>query len=215
MSFTLSTLKTAIQDYAESSETTFVTHLPDFIKTAEERILKAVQLDVFRKNVTGTLTASNTYLTKPTDFLAPFSVAVIDGSNNYNFLKLKDVSFIRDYTPAAATTGTPKYYADFDQNTFMLAPTPDSNYTAEVHYFYRPASLTAGSDSGTTWLSENAPNSLLFGSLVEASTYLKNETETALYQAKFAEAITLLKNLGEAEAVTDEFRSGKVAKQRI
>ena len=102
MSFTLSTLKTAIQDYSESSETTFVTHLPDFI----------------RKNVTGTLTSSNTYLTKPTDFLAPFSVAVIDGSNNYNFLKLKDVSFIRDYTPAAATTGTPKYYADFDQNTF-------------------------------------------------------------------------------------------------
>ena len=147
-----------------------------------------------------------------------FEVSLISDTSQAksgDFLKLKDVSFIRDYTPAAATTGTPKYYADFDQNTFMLAPTPNSNYTAEVHYFYRPASLTAGSDSGTTWLSENAPNTLLFGSLVEASTYLKNETETALYQAKFAEAITLLKNLGEAEAVTDEFRSGKVAKQRI
>ena len=102
MSFTLSTLKTAIQDYAESSETTFVTHLPDFIKTAEERILKAVQLDVFRKNVTGTLTASNTYLTKPTDFLAPFSVAVIDGSNNYNFLKFIQIQSLE-------LPGSPKY----------------------------------------------------------------------------------------------------------
>tara|TARA_B100002019_G_scaffold274532_1_gene271596 strand:- start:154 stop:801 length:648 start_codon:yes stop_codon:yes gene_type:complete len=214
MSFTYATLKTAIQDYSESSETSFVTNLPTFIKSAEERILKSVQLDVFRKNVTGTGTASNTYLTKPSDFLFSFSLAVQDSSNNYSFLKLKDVSFIRDFTPSSSTTGQPKYYADFSDDTFILAPTPNTNYTFELHYFYRPASLTAGAENGTTWLSDNAPNALLYGSLVEAAVYLKNDNDIAVFQSKFAESIGLLKNLGEAEAVTDEFRSGKVARER-
>ena len=97
----------------------------------------------------------------------------------------------------------------------MLAPTPDSNYTFELHYFYRPASLTAGLENGTTWLSDNAPNALLYGSLVEAAVYLKNDSDIAVFQSKFSEAIGLSKNLGEAEAVTDEFRSGKVERQRV
>ena len=215
MSFTYGTLKTAIQDYAESSETSLVSNIPNFIKSAEERILKSVQLDVFRKNVTGTATASNTYLAKPSDFLFSFSIAVLDSNNNYNFLKLKDVTFLRVFSPSPSTTGLPKYYADFGDSTFMLAPTPDSNYTFELHYFYRPASLTAGLENGTTWLSDNAPNALLYGSLVEAAVYLKNDSDIAVFQSKFSEAIGLLKNLGEAEAVTDEFRSGKVERQRV
>ena len=116
MSWTKATLTTAIQDYIESTESSLVTNIPNFIKSTEEKILKSVQLDVFRKNVTGTSTASNTYLTMPSDFLAPFSLALIDASNNYNYLKLKHVTFIRDYQPAEATTGTPKYYAEFDQD---------------------------------------------------------------------------------------------------
>ena len=206
MSFTLSTLKTAIQDYSESTESSFVTHLPDFIKTTEERILKAVQLDYFRKNVTGTATASNTYLSTPSDYLSSFSLALIDSSNNYNYLDLKHVSFMRDYTPSASTTGTPKYYGEYDDNTFILAPTPNTNFTFELHYFYKPASLTSAGDSGTTWLSTNAPNTLLYGSLVEAMVYLKNYDAMPLFEQRFQEAIQLLKNLGEGKSTRDQNR---------
>ena len=170
MSWTLSSLKTAIPDYVESTESSLVTHLPDFIKSAEERILKNVQLDVFRKNATGSGTASNTYLSMPTDFLSPFSLAVIDSDNKYHYLKLKHVSFIRDFTPTESSTGQPKYYAEFDESTFILASTPNSNFNFELHYFYRPTSLTATA-TGTTWLSTNAVNAMLYGSLVEANTY--------------------------------------------
>ena len=152
MSFTLATLKTAIQDYTETSETTFNNNLSVFIKEAEERILKNVELPVFRKNVSGTATSSNTYLSTPTDFLAPYSLAVIS-SSVYSYLLFKHTSFIRDYTPNASTTGTPKYYALFDDTTFILGPTPGANYSFELHYKYRPNSLTVGSDSGTTWRS--------------------------------------------------------------
>ena len=165
MSFTLAPLKTAVQDYCETSETTFVSTLPTFIKEAEERILKNVEMPVFRKNQTGTLGTRNTYLSTPDDFLSSYSLAVIS-SSVYSYLLFKHVSFIRDYTPNASTTGTPKYYALFDDNTFILAPTPDSTYTVELHYKYRPASLTAGADSGTTWISDNAPDALLYGTLV-------------------------------------------------
>ena len=148
MSFTLSTLKTAVQNYVESAETTFVASLDTFIKEAEERILKAVELPVFRKNVTGTASASNTYLSTPSDFLASYSLAVIS-SNVYSYLLFKHVSFIRDFTPNASTTGLPKYYALFDDNSFLLAPTPDQTYTFELHYKYRPASLTTTSGTDT------------------------------------------------------------------
>ena len=202
MSFTYTTLKTAVQDYLDSTETSFVTNLPTFITTTEERILKSVQLDDFRKNQVGNFTASGPYLECPTDYLSPFSMAVIDSSSNYNYLLLKQVSFIRDYTPNASTTGQPKYYAEFDNNTFIVAPTPDSTYEVELHYYYRPASLTSTTGSETTWLSENAPNAMLYGSLVEACTYLKNY-----------ESILGLKNLGEAKSTRDQYRYDEIRRE--
>ena len=205
MSFTLATLKTDVKDYCETSESTFDTQLTTFIQEAEERILKNVELPDFRKNVTGTSTASSTYLSTPSDFLSPYSLAVIS-SSVYNYLLFKHVSFVRDYTPNPATTGLPKYYAVFDENTFILAPTPDSNYTFELHYKHRPASLTAGADSGTTWLSTNAPDALLYGTLVEAATFLKVPEEVAQYEQRFVSATAALKRLGEGYGARDEFR---------
>ena len=205
MSFTLSTLKTAVQNYVESAETTFVASLDTFIEEAEERILKAVELPVFRKNVTGTASASNTYLSTPTDFLASYSLAVIS-SSVYSYLLFKHVSFIRDFTPNASTTGLPKYYALFDDNSFILAPTPDQTYTFELHYKYRPASLTTSSGTDTTWLSNNAPDALLYGTLVEAANFLKNPQETVLYEQRFVQAVNGLKNLGQGYGSQDEYR---------
>jgi len=213
MSFTYSTLKTAIQDYLESTESSFVTNLPTFITTTEERIFKNVQLDDFRKNQVGNFTASGPYLESPTDYLAPFSLSVIDSSSNYSFLLLKQVSFIRDFTPNASTTGLPKYYAEFDDNTFIVAPTPDSAYEVELHYYYRPASLTTTTGSETTWLSENAPNAMLYGSLVEACTYLKNYEAIPAYESKFQEALLGLKNLGEAKSTRDQYRYDELRRE--
>ena len=205
MSFTLATLKSTVQDYCETAETTFVADLDRFIKESEERILKNVELPVFRKNVTGSAASSNTYLSTPTDFLAPYSLAVIS-SSVYTYLLFKHVSFIRDFTPNPATTGTPKYYALFDDNTFMLAPTPDQNYSFELHYKYRPASLTTTSGTDTTWLSLNAPDALLYGTLVEAATFLKVPEEVAQYEQRFVQAINSLKNLGQGYGSRDEYR---------
>lgn len=205
MSFTLATLKSTVQDYCETAETTFVSDLDTFIKEAEERILKAVELPVFRKNVTGSAFASNTYLGTPDDFLAPYSLAVIS-SDVYSYLLYKHVSFIRDYTPNPATTGLPKYYALFDDNSFMLAPTPDQSYSFELHYKYRPASLTTTSGSETTWLSDNAPDALLYGTLVEAATFLKIPEEVVLYEQRFVQAVNGLKNLGQGYGARDEYR---------
>ncbi len=213
MSFTNTTLKTAIQDYLDSTETSFVSNLTTFITTAEERIFKNVQLDNFRKNQVGNLTASGTYLECPTDYLAPFSLAVIDSASNYNYLLLKQVSFIRDYTPNASTTGLPKYYAEFDDNTFIVAPTSDLAYEVELHYYYRPASLTSTTGSETTWLSENAPNAILYGSLVEACTYLKNYEAIPVYESKFQDALLGLKNLGEAKSTRDQYRYDEIRRQ--
>lgn len=205
MSFTYATLKSTVQDYCETSESTFVNDLPTFIQEAEERILKNVELPVFRKNVTGTATASNTYLSTPSDFLAPYSLAV-SSSGSYSYLLFKHVSFIRDYTPNPTTTGLPKYYALFDDTTFLLGPTPDSNYTFELHYKHRPASLTAGAESGTTWLSDNAPDALLYGTLTEAATFLKAPEEIGNYQQRFDMALAALKKLGEGYGSRDELR---------
>ena len=205
--FTYSGLTTAVQNYMDNTETTFTNTIPTFIEQAEEKILKSVQLPVFRKNVTGSGTSSNTYLQMPTDFLSPLSLALIDSSSNYSYLLLKHVSWIRDYTPAATTTGTSLFYALFDDTTFILAPTPNSNYTFELHYFYRPSSLTAAGDSGQTWLSENASNTLLYGTLVEASIFMKlTPQEIATYDQKYQEGLERLKLLGESKDVRDETR---------
>jgi len=215
MSFTYSALKTAIQDYTENTETTFVTHLDDFIKGAEERLLKTVQLSTFRKNASGTFTSSNQFLTQPTDYLASFTLSYTNSSSEKVFLEFKDADFIQTYNPNPATTGLPKYYAVFDIDNFIIAPTPDSSYAAELHYYYRPASLTAGTDSGTTWLSENTPYALLYGSLIEAYIYMKGEQDVvALYEKRFTQALVEAKQLGEAKETTDEYRTGMVIRPK-
>ena len=214
MSFTLATLKTAIQDYTDNSESTFVTHLPDFIKASEEKILKSVDLDYFRKNVTSTLTSSDQYVNVPSDYLASFSFQITT-SGSESFLLQKDVNFLREYTPAATTTGLPKYYARFSEDHFILAPTPNSNYTVELHYFYRPASLTAGADSGTTWISTNAPFALLYGSLIEAYTFMKGEPDVIKnYTDLYLQFMERVKDLGEARENTDGYRVGLPSRQR-
>ena len=214
MSFTYSSLKTAIEDYTENTETTFVTHMDDFIKLSEERILKNVQLQLFRKNVTGTMSSSNQYLAAPSDFLAPFSLSITSSSVK-SFLQYKDVNFVQSFNPNSATTGTPRYYALFDITNFIIGPTPDSGYTTEMHYFYRPASLTAAGDSGTTWLSENATLALLYGCLTEAYTYMKGEQDLmAEYEKRFGEAMVALKMFGEAKEVTEDYRAGMVIRPK-
>ena len=212
MAFTFTTLKTAIQDYTENTESTFVSQLSRFILNAEERILKECQLDDFRKNVTGSTTQSTKFLTKPTDFLSPFSLSVVNSSDN-EFLQYKHTTFIQDYTPDPSTTGVPKYYGDWDENSFILAPTPDDDYTMELHYFYRPQSITASSD-GTSWLGTNAELCLLYGSLMEAYTFMKGEAELlTLYNSRFQESIEWLKNLGEGKQSADQYRHDVLRKQ--
>tara|TARA_R100000406_G_C3098590_1_gene121354 strand:- start:56 stop:703 length:648 start_codon:yes stop_codon:yes gene_type:complete len=214
MSFTYAQLKTAIQDYSDNSETTFVNHLNDFIKASEEKIFKSIDLDLFRKNVTSALTSSDQFLTVPNDYLASFSLQITTAGSE-SFLLQKDVNFLREYTPAATTTGLPKYYARFDIDNFILAPTPNSNYAIELHYYYRPASLTAGSDSGTTWLSTNAPYALLYGSLIEAYTYMKGELDVLQnYNSLYMQYLERLKDLAEARENTDAFKIGLPSRPR-
>ena len=215
MSFTYDQLKTAIQDYTENDETSFVTNLPLFIRISEERILKNVQLSLFRKNVTASTTASDKFLACPSDFLAPFSLSLAGTNGDKFFIDFKDPSFIQSYTPDATTTGSPKYYAVFDIDNFILAPTPNTTFTAELHYFYRPASLTAGSGSGTTWLSENAEMAMLYGALIEAYIYMKGEQDVmAMYNKRFEESLIGVKMLGEAKETTDEYRTGRVIRSK-
>lgn len=210
MSFTFDELKQAIQDYTENTETTFVANLPLFIRAAEERILKNVQLDLFRRNQTATLTTANPYLNCPSDFLAPFSLSyTLNGARE--FIEYKDVSFVQTYTPNTATQGAPKYYAQFDVSNFLVGPTPDVDYAVELHYLYRPASLTAGAGSGTTWLSENGELALMYGALVEAYLFMKGEQDIMQqYTQRFNESMIALKMLGEAKETTQEYRVGKV-----
>ena len=215
MSFTYAQLKQAIQDYTENDETTFVANLPIFIRAAEERILKTVQLNLFRKNVSASFTASNQYLATPSDFLSPFSLSYVDDSSNKQFLLFKDVNFIQEFNPNSSTEGSPRFYAVFDVNNFVIGPTPDSAYSVELHYFYRPASLTSGSEDGTTWLSENASVSLLYGSLIEAYTFMKGENDLIQnYTQRFVEGINSLKLLGEAEETTQEYQVGRIVRPK-
>jgi hypothetical protein len=215
MSFTYDQLTQAIQDYTQYDESSFVANIPVFIVQAEERILKNVQLSLFRKNVSGAMSASNKYLACPSDFLAPFSLSFTDASSNQVFLDFKDPDFVQSFNPNAATTGNPRYYAVFDINNFILGPTPDASYDVELHYFYRPLSLTQSGGSGTTWLSENAQLALLYGSLIEAYIFMKGEPDIMQqYEKRFAEAITGLKMFGESKEVTDEYRTGMVVRPK-
>ena len=161
------------------------------------------------------MTSSNQFLAVPTDYLASFSLSFTNASNEKVFLDLKDTDYVQSYNPNPSTTGTPKYYAVFDISNFIIGPTPDSNYAVELHYYYRPASLTAGAESGTTWLSTNAPFALLYGSLLEAYTYMKGEQDmSAMYEKRFTQALTELKMLGEAKETTDQYRTGMVIRPK-
>ena len=284
MSFTYTQLKTAIEDYTENNETSFLTNLPLFIRLTEERILKNVQLNLFKKNVSGSMTSSNQYLAMPSDFLAPFSLSFTNSSSNTTFVEYKDTDFVQTYTPNVATTGAPRYYAAYDLDNFILGPTPNSSYVTELHYFYRPQSLTQstytltltsvtgtltasdtitggtsgessdvdsvpsstsivvvipssnytvgetvtaspsgatgvvsaiGADTTLTWLSENAEMALLFGSLSEAYLYMKGDPQMMqMYSQRFAESVGRLKNLGEAQEVTDQYRTGQIIRKK-
>jgi hypothetical protein len=276
MSYTLTTLRSALQDYTENSETTFNDHLRDFIRSAENRIFKLVDFEDFRKNATSALSQNDEYIKTPTDFLAPFSLS-LTSTNVKTFLLEKDVNFLQEYGPNAGTTGTPKYYGRFDVDNFIVAPTPDANYAIELHYYYKPTSLAdstilftvpasasfeinetitgstssstttiltkanntsmnvivplnafttgetiTGSKTGatttissqtldttTSWLSTNAMNAMLYGSLIEAYTYMKGEADLmTLYEKRFQEEIMRLKDLGEARENSDAYRDG-------
>ena len=277
MSYTYTQLKNAIQDYTDNNETSFISNLDRFVESAEERIFTSVDLELFRKNVSGAMTSGNQFLAVPSDYLATFSMS-IEVSSSKQFLQQKDVNYLQEYTPNSATTGVPLYYAKYDFQNFLLAPTPNDNYVTELHYYYRPARLTSSKftltvnnvtgvfvsnetitggtsgesttinsitsatqfvvtiptgtftvgetvtggtsgatgvvvstsdDTTTTWISENAPNAILFGSLIEAYIYMKGEPDIMkLYSERFLEALSRLKDYAEARENTDAYRRG-------
>lgn len=179
-----------------------------FIQEAEQRIFNTVQLLDLRKNVTGNVTSGNKYLAVPTDWLANFSLAVIDGDGNYEYLLNKDVNFIRQAYPNPNDTGLPYCYAYFDENSYILGPTPDENYAVELHYFYYPPSIVT---AGTSWLGDNFDSVLLYGSLLEAYTFMKGEADIiAGYQKRYDEAMAMLKQLGEGKNRQDMYRTPQV-----
>ena len=197
-----------IQSYTENQFQT--ADINTFIQQAEQRIYNSVQLPALRKNVTGGMTSGNKYLAMPSDWLATFSLAVINADNEYLYLLNKDVNFIRQSFPDTDSDfyGVPQYYAVFDQNTFILGPTPDANYNAELHYFYYPQTIVT---AGTTWLGNNFSSTLLYGSLLEAYTYMKGEQDVInQYQKRYDEAMILLKQLSDGKDRMDAYRSGQV-----
>jgi len=199
-----------IQSYTENTFQTV--DINTFITQAEQRIYNTVQLPALRKNVTGTATLGNKYLAMPNNWLATFSLAVINAANEYTYLLNKDVNFIRQSFPDTDSDfyGEPQYYAVFDQNTFILGPTPDANYSMELHYFYYPESITTVA-GGQTWLGDNFSSTLLYGSLLEAYTYMKGEKDVLdNYRARYDEAMALLKQLSDGKDRQDAYRSGQV-----
>lgn len=207
-------LTQAIQDYLESYEPTLVANIPNFVRQTEERIYRSVMIPELRKNVTGPLASGSQYLARPTDFLSVFSIAVIDTAGNYTYLIDKDVNFMREAYPNPATSGVPKYYAQFDGDgpvstygTFIIGPPPSAAYTVELHYFYEPPSIV---DTGTSWLGDNAESTLLYGCLVEAYTYLKGDADLmATYQKRYMDALA---NLGiiDVRSKRDDYRDGQI-----
>ena len=223
---TYAELIAAIQSYTENTfpatylatgaTVSSTTQLNTFITQAEQRIFNTVQFPSLRRNVTGFTTASNKYLACPADFLAAYSMAVIDASGNYEYLLNKDVNFIRQAYPQPTDTSLPKYYALFgpsyansDELSFILGPTPDAVYSVELHYFFYPESITVAPD-GHTWLGDNLDSVLLYGSLVEAYTFMKGEQDIiALYDGKYKEALALAQRLGDGLERSDAYRSGQ------
>lgn len=216
-------LSDAIVAYTENTSSDFAAQIPVFVQQAEQRIYNSVQFPSLRKNVTGLTSANNKYLSAPNDFLSVYSIAVIDPTGAYEYLLNKDVNFIRQaYPNPNEDKGLPRYYALFgptttndpspiitDELTFILGPTPDANYNVELHYYYYPESITTAAD-GQTWLGDNFDTVLLYGSLVEAYTYMKGEQDMmAMYNQKYMEALQLAKRLGDGLERSDAYRSGQ------
>jgi hypothetical protein len=219
-------LTAAIGDYTQNFDQDFTDNIPVFVTQAEQRVYNTVQFPSLRKNVTGSTSTNNKYLSTPQDFLAPYSLAVIDATGAYEYLLNKDVNFIRQAYPTPTSTGIPKYYALFGPTTtndatpiitnelsLILGPTPDAVYSVELHYYYYPESITVAA-SGQTWLGDNFDSVLLYGSLVEANTFMKGEADmTALYNGKYNEALALAKRLGDGMERQDAYRSGQFRQQ--
>jgi hypothetical protein len=215
-------LQAAICDYTQNFEQDFVANIPVFVQQAEQRIFNTVQFPSIRKNVMGVTSTNNKYLSCPGDFLAVYSLAVVDALGNYEFLLNKDVNFIRQAYPNPTSTAIPKYYALFgpttsndpnpvitDELTFILGPTPNAVYNVELHYYYYPESISVAAD-GRTWLGDNFDSVLLYGSLVEAITFMKGEADmVALYDGKYKEALGMAKRLGDGMERQDAYRSGQ------
>jgi hypothetical protein len=179
-----------------------------FVQQAEQRIYNSIQFPALRKNVTGAATSGNKYLGAPVDWLATYSLARINTDGSYEYLLNKDVNFIREAFPYPATSGAPTHYAIFDENTFILGPTPDASYSMELHYFYYPESITT---AGTTWLGNNFDSLLLYGSLLEAAAYMKSDADVVKnYSDRYNEAFTMAKQLGDGKDRQDAYRSGQV-----
>jgi hypothetical protein len=207
-------LSANIQAYTENTEADFVAEIPVFVKQAEQRIYNTVQFPSIRKNVLGVTSTNNKYLECPSDFLAVYSMAIIDATGVYEYLLNKDVNYIRQAYPQPTDTAIPKYYALFGPQSanlaelsFILGPTPDAIYNVELHYYYYPESIVT---AGTTWLGDNFDSVLLYGSLVEAYTYMKGEQDImTFYNAKYQEALGLAKRLGDGMERQDAYRSGQ------
>jgi hypothetical protein len=215
-------LTAAICDYTQNFEQDFVDNIPVFVRQAEQRIYNTVQFPSLRKNMTGVLSSGNKYLSAPDDFLATYSLAVVKADGSYEYLLNKDVNFIRQAYPTPTSTGLPKYYALFGPTTmsgyppiitnelsFIVGPTPDAGYTVELHFYYYPESISVAA-SGQTWLGDNFDSVLLYGSLVEAVTFMKGEADmVTLYNTKYTEALALAKRLGDGMERQDAYRSGQ------
>ena len=202
------TLVSTIENYCENTESLFVSSIPTFVQLAEERIYNTVQLPAIRKNQTGAMTGGDKYLTLPTDWLATFSLAVIDPvTSAQSFLLNKDVNYIREAYPTPSSTGTPAHYAQFSDTSLIVGPTPDANYGVELHYYYYPESIVT---AGTSWVGNNFETVLLYGSLREAQVFMKGEADIiANYEAKYQESMMLLKVLGDGKDRRDAYRSGQ------
>ena len=199
---------TTVNSSSGSGTSTFTSkeQIDTFIQEAEQRIYNSVQILALRKNVTGQTTANNKYLSTPSDWLANFSLAVIDPvTGGYEYLLNKDVNYIREAFPFPATTGKPTHYSYFDENSYILGPTPDAAYTMELHYFYYPQSIVT---AGTSWLGDNFDSVLLYGSLLEAYTFMKGEADVIQnYLGRYSEALNLLRQLGEGKNRQDMYRT--------
>lgn len=209
-------LTAAIKAYAENDfpqavgagGLTSAEQIARFVQQAEQRIYNSIQFPALRKNVTGNATSGNKYLATPVDWLATYSLARINNDGSYEYLLNKDVNYIRQSFPYPAVTGAPEYYAIFDENTFILGPTPNASYSMELHYFYYPQSITTAS---TSWLGDNFDSLLLYGSLLEAASYMKSDADVIKnYTDRYNESFQLAKQLGDGKDRQDAYRSGQV-----